>query len=92
MIEVHDNPARSRYEAQVDGEVAAFVDYRRHGDSIVLVHTETVPAYRGQGIAERLVRDTLDAIRGQGRTVVPQCPFVAAFIGDHPEYADLIAA
>jgi predicted GNAT family acetyltransferase len=32
----------------------------------------------------------LDDVRRQGKIVVPLCPFVAAFIGKHPEYVDLV--
>ena len=38
-----------------------------------------------------LVRGALDDVRRKGMTVGPQCPFVANFIAEHPEYADLVA-
>jgi predicted GNAT family acetyltransferase len=48
------------------------------------------PEFRGQGIATDLIRTVLDDVRAQGRTVTNYCPVVAAFIDDHPEYADLV--
>nr|MDQ2879460.1 N-acetyltransferase [Pseudomonadota bacterium] len=33
----------------------------------------------------------LDSARDRGLKVVPQCPFVAAYIAKHPEYRGLLA-
>jgi predicted GNAT family acetyltransferase len=91
-IEIRNNSGRSRYELIVDGAVAGVADYRQYGATVVLPHTETDAARRGQGLGEKLVRGALDDIRRSGRTVVPRCWFVAQFIDDHPEYRDLVAA
>ena len=91
MAEVTDNPASSRYEMAVDG-VTAFVEYRREGDVIALVHTEVPKALSGRGVGTALARGTLDLIRASGRKIRPLCPFIAAFIQRHPDYADLVAA
>lgn len=91
-IEIRNNSGRSRYELIVDGAVAGVADYRQDGTTVVLPHTETDAARRGQGLGEKLVRGALDDIRRSGRTVVPRCWFVAQFIDDHPEYRDLVAA
>lgn len=88
--EVRDNPERHRYELTVDG-VTAFVIYKRERDQIVLVHTEVPDALAGKGVGSRLARGTLDAIRAEGIKLVPQCPFIAKYIGKHPEYRDLVA-
>jgi predicted GNAT family acetyltransferase len=57
---------------------------------ITLTHTEVPPTLRGQGIASRLTRGVLEAARAQGLKVVPRCSFVAAFMGRHPEFNDLV--
>jgi len=81
----------ARYEALVAGELASQASYHRRGDVVVLPHTETDPAFGGQGLAGRLVRFALDDIRSQGLMVEPACPFVADWIAGHPEYSDLVA-
>jgi predicted GNAT family acetyltransferase len=86
-----DHAARSRYEAIVDGQVVAFADYQVTGSIVVLPHTVTTPALRGRGHAAQVVRFALDDIRDSGRTVIPSCWYVARFIDEHPEYADLVA-
>ena len=92
MAEVKDNPDQQRFELAEDGAVA-FVAYARKGEGpLVLTHTEVPAALEGRGIGTRLVGGTLDLLRARGERVVPQCPFVAAFIGRHPEYKDVVAA
>jgi predicted GNAT family acetyltransferase len=66
-------------------------DYRVEGDRVLMHHTYTDPAHRGQGLAEVVVRHALDEFRRDGRSVVPQCWFVAEFIELNPEYGDLVA-
>ena len=50
----------------------------------MLLHTEVPEALSGQGVGSKLVRGTLDAVRGDGAKVVPRCEFVAAYIERHP--------
>src|SRR5688572_3909320 len=89
--QVRDNRERGRYELTVDGEIVGIADYRDTGEALVFPHTEIDPARRGQGHGAVLVRGALDDVRRQGRTIVPSCWYVAEFIGENPEYADLVA-
>jgi predicted GNAT family acetyltransferase len=90
-IEVSDNPGESRYDVLVDGGLAGFARYRLHGERITFFHTEVDPAHEGQGVGSTLARGALDDVRRRGLEVVPLCPFIAAFIGDHAgEYLDLV--
>ncbi len=90
MPQVMDNPALGRFETG-GGDGTAFVEYRRAGDRIALLHTEVPEALSGQGVGSKLVRGTLDALRGEGTKVVPRCEFVAAYVARYPEYRDLLA-
>lgn len=90
MPEIRDNPARHRFELDVDGHIA-FSEYTRSGPVVTLRHTEVPPALNGRGIGSTLVRGVLDLLRAQGAKVVPRCPFVKAYIDKHAEYADLLA-
>jgi len=87
---VRDNAARHRFEFDVDGHLA-FSNYRRDGATLTILHTEVPAALGGRGIGSALVRGLLDIARAQGLKVKPRCPFVAAYIDKHPEYADLLA-
>ncbi len=90
MSEVRDNPAASQFE-MTSGDSTAFVEYRRAGDRIALLHTEVPEALSGKGVGSKLVSGTLDAVRAEGLKVVPRCEFVAAYVARHPEYRDLLA-
>jgi predicted GNAT family acetyltransferase len=90
--EINRNERLSRYELIIDGDVLGIADYHASGDAIVLPHTVIEPARRGKGLGATLVRGVLDDMRERGETVVPACWYVASFIGDNPEYRDLLAA
>ncbi len=87
--QISDNRERSRFEVTVEGHVA-HADYRIDGDVITFTHTIVPPALEGRGIASRLILHALNDVRARGLRVVPQCPFVAAYIRKHPEWADLL--
>lgn len=87
---VQDNKAGSRFEISVDGELAGFVDYRRHGDEYALPHTRIYPQFGGQGMGGTLVTGALAEIALRGGTVLPYCPFVPKVIRDNPEFLELV--
>jgi len=87
---VRDNTALSRFELDADG-VTAFMNYRLAGCVIRLEHTETPPQARGRGIASQLTAGVLEIVRKRGLKVVPRCPFVRAYLAQHPEFSDVLA-
>jgi uncharacterized protein len=87
-----DNPAESRFEIRVGGELAGFVLYRRRGDLINLVHTEVGERFQGAGVAGQLARFSLDTARAENLGVLPSCPYIRSWIQRHPDYADLVPA
>jgi hypothetical protein len=89
---VSDNPRELRYELHVGNEVAGEIRYRRQPGAVVLAYTDLEPRFEGRGLGSRLVQGALDDIRARGCGVVPVCPFVAAFIRRHPEYAGLVTS
>jgi predicted GNAT family acetyltransferase len=90
-IAVADRPDRRRYEIQLNGERAGVLTYRLADGMITFRHTEIDPSVGGRGLGSALVRFALDDARARGLTVIPRCPFVAAFIVRHPEYEELVA-
>ena len=86
---VHDDKANDRFVLDVEGTVA-FANYRLAGDRVIITHTETPPALRGQGIASKLVAGALELIRTDGHKVVAGCSFVSAYLDQHPEVADMV--
>jgi predicted GNAT family acetyltransferase len=88
--EVTHNVASQRFEAKVGGLVSR-CDYRMHGDTMMLVHTEVPPQLEGRGIASLLVRAAFDHARQYGLDVLPVCSYVRAWTQRHPEVQDLLA-
>lgn len=87
---VANNPAESRYEVVVDGEVGGHLAYRQSDGVIDLHHTVVEPSHRGQGLAGLLAERAFEDAREQGLQVIPSCPFIAGWVPDHPEVADLV--
>lgn len=91
-IEVRDNPESRTYEAWDGDAVVASLVYEVEGPRTVLTHTWVEPSHREAGVGTALTRGALDDLRAKGRPITVYCTFVAEFIGEHPEYADLIDA
>lgn len=89
--EVIDNESASRFELLVEGQVAVLEYIRREG-SVIFVHTGVPKELEGKGIAGMLAKHALQDARRRGLKVVPRCPYVAAYIDRHPEFADLVAS
>ena len=89
--ELRNNHRQSRYELAIDDVLVGFADYRVRGDVVVFPHTEIEHSRRGQGLGARLVQYALDDVRATNRRVDPQCWYVAEFIAERPEYADLVS-
>jgi predicted GNAT family acetyltransferase len=90
VVRVADHPAEHRFEAHVGDRLAGFAAYRSEPGRVVFTHTEILPEFEGHGIGSRLAAAALDEVRARGLAVTPVCPFIKAFIGRHPEYADLV--
>jgi uncharacterized protein len=91
-VAIENNEAAHRFEARFPEGIAE-LRYRYDGGStLVLVHTEVPRVLRHQGIATRLAGAALAFARDRRFEVVPQCPFVAAYITQHQEFASLIRA
>lgn len=87
--DLRDNTTLQRFELDVDGHIA-FVHYRVEPGTITLVHTEVPPALGGRGVGSTLARKVLEEVRALGLKVVVKCPFIAAFMGKHSEFNDLL--
>ena len=89
--EPQKNVAMKRFELTLEGKLAQ-LDYVEQGDNLLIfTHTFVPNELRGQNVAARLTRFALDDARHQGKKVVPQCSYVAAYMERNKEYVDLLA-
>lgn len=91
-MEIVHEPARRRFVAKMDdGAKAGELTYTLEGSDLRANHTGTNPAFRGRGVATRLVEAAVAYARENGLRIVPICPFVASLFEKHPEqYRDIM--
>jgi uncharacterized protein len=88
---VSDNAEQNRFEGWLDDRLVAVSEYELpKSDVIMFLHTEVDPEFEGQGLGSVLASTLLDQVRARGLRVVARCPFIAAYIRRHREYADLL--
>jgi predicted GNAT family acetyltransferase len=83
-LKIDNNQLASRFEAVVNGRLA-ILDYRIEEGTIFLLYVEVPEEDQGRGIASELARVALEFARNGGLKVVPQCPFIATYMRNHPE-------
>jgi predicted GNAT family acetyltransferase len=87
---VENNEAARQFEIHFPDGIARLVYRYDPAGRLVLVHTEVPPALSGRGIAGQLAKTALEFARDGHLRVVPECPFVKAYLARHPEYATLV--
>ena len=92
LVQVVHDDARGAFLARLDGAEAGYLTHVREGDAVRLTHTVVDPAFEGRGVGSALVVAALDAAEQQGVGVLPQCTFVRAWLGRHPERLGLVPA
>ncbi|UQE74623.1 GNAT family N-acetyltransferase [Gordonia sp. PP30] len=93
---------RERFRAEILDEdgvptEVGYLDYTRDsghsdGDHLALTHTVVFAQYGGRGYAGQLVQQVFDQIRADGNKVIPVCSYVIKYLGQHPEYDDLVVS
>ena len=93
-ISIHreENAGTGRYTARLPGGPDAVMTYRRVNENTIAIdHTLVPPAYRGQGIAQKLVERGIADARAENWKIMPVCSYVAAQFRRHADWADLLA-
>jgi uncharacterized protein len=89
--EVGCNDGEQRFEIYLDGRLAGVAEFYERDVAVVFPHTLIDADLRGRGLATELVKYALDDVRASGTRVIARCWYVAQFIDDHGEYAELLA-
>lgn len=88
-IKIVNNEKRSRFESEIDGQIA-HVDYRFDKGDIILLHTFVPESLRGKGIASDLAKFVLEYVKEHQLKAVVYCPAIAKYLKQHPEYEVLV--
>lgn len=83
------NETASRFEITVDSHLCE-LDYQLDSGTMIILHTGVPPEVGGRGIAAQLTEAALQTARSRGWRVLPRCSYSVAYLGRHPEYADLL--
>jgi predicted GNAT family acetyltransferase len=91
-MEVIHDPVNQEFKIELDKSSAdkAYLTYELNGDTIDFQHTFVPPKYRGQSIAEKLVRGALNFVDNESsiKKIIPTCSYVAKFLTTKaPQYA-----
>ncbi len=87
---VRHEPDRRRFTIALDGEDIGFAEYVVKGGRYLFVHTEVDPEFGGRGLATFVIQSAMDSMRAEHARIVALCPFVATWIDNHPDYAELV--
>ena len=84
-----ENLLKSRLELTANNGMA-YIDFKRMGDTIYLIHTEVPVDLQGRGIGKTLVESSLKYVEEQGWTLRPVCPFVNYYLRKHHEWQRVV--
>ncbi|GCF93382.1 N-acetyltransferase [Enterococcus florum] len=74
-----------------EGQETGEMTWSNAGSDIMIIdHTFVDPAYRGQKLAEKLVRQGVEIARRDHKEVIPLCPFAKREFDNKSEYGDVL--
>jgi hypothetical protein len=78
------------FTIRLDAEKYAYVKYHISGNAPYIDSTFVPEEYRGQGLAETLVKAVLNYAAEKKLKIVPNCSYAKRYIEKHPEYQNLL--
>ncbi|RNI21934.1 GNAT family N-acetyltransferase [Rufibacter latericius] len=80
-----------RFFVELDGEEAELTYSITDKEELDLDYTYVPEEYRGQGLADQLVKTALEYVKGNQLKFIASCPVVEAYVKRHPEYEKFMA-
>lgn len=79
------------YSTGENGQVLAEVTYPDISDQVVVLnHTFVDDSLRGQGIAGKLMMETVSELRKNHKKARLTCSYAIKWFKEHPEYSDIL--
>jgi hypothetical protein len=91
-IDVRFEEKAKRFTVRLDGKIAYLTFKRDDENQVVFDHTYVPEEYREQGIAGKLVEAGMDWAKQEELKVVPKCSYVEWWVGQNPEYNEIIVS
>lgn len=89
-LEISDDLERGRYVVKQDGRFVGYTEYELEPGRIRFTHTVVKPEFEGQGIGSRLARHVVEDALSRDLRIVPDCPFVRAWLERHKEFDEKV--
>ena len=90
-IKNHDDGKRGSFYVENDGKPIGKMEYMFAGpQKMVIIHTEVNDAWKGKGIAGRLIKAGVDYARIHHKKILPLCKFAKKILETTPEYSDVL--
>jgi predicted GNAT family acetyltransferase len=89
-IPLVNNEAIHNFELTVDG-IRSFIDYKKRGENVYLIHSEVPEELEGKGVAAALVEKTFNYLEQHNLKMVPLCAYIQIYLKRHPEWNKLRA-
>lgn len=90
-IRLEETGSKGRYFHRAGDGTDAELTFSKAGERLLIIdHTEVPEIFRGQGVGVKLVARAVEDARGNGKKIMPLCPFAAAQFRRHPEWADVL--
>lgn len=91
-ITLERNGRQGRYLLPLpDSEPARITFVQTGPDRIAIDYSFVPPAWRGRGVARKLVARAVEDARANGYKITPLCGYVAAEFRHHSQWADVLA-
>ncbi len=75
-----------------EGSVMGWIKHPQIKPGIINIESVfTDPQFRGQGLAGQMMKALLEHLRKNEGKAVLTCPYAQRYVGEHPEYSDLLA-
>ena len=90
-ITLERNGRQGRYLLPLPGGEPARLTFVETGpDHIAIDYSFVPPAYRGRGVALKLIVKAVEDARAKGYKITPLCGYVAAEFRHHPQWAAVL--
>ncbi len=84
------NEEKKRFELKVDAHTAVLYFERYEPLVWMLTHTLVPDPLKGKGLGSRLVKHVFEHCEKNNIRIIPECPFIQAYIKRHPEWEKLL--
>lgn len=89
-MEIREEKNRFALYNDQDVEIGEMTWSDAGSDMMIIDHTFVDENYRGQGLAEQLVKAGVDKARRENKKIIPLCPFAKREFQEKAEYDEVL--